>query len=174
MDFEEIYHLTSGIDREEFYGITNEHLFEFSANCSIEDDSSYLQIKSTELADEFIKICKKFKGASILSFTYDSGNRGPRINKQTNNLFLSLGAFVFFPNLRWGETLPTSLKMKFEDVSDFLFVPGSITDSIEIEVEQFYVEDNNCIFSCHLRKDNSKRMLIKSKKVFVVNFIDPK
>lgn len=162
------------MNNEEFYGMSNDELFDFIDNCAVEDNYNLLRIKNTEDANAFIKICKKFSGASILGFTYDSGNNSPRrLFKRSNDIVLTLGAEVFLPDLRYGETYDYSIEMVFQDVQEFSFIPNSIDKSTEIEIETFTVEDDNCIFSCFSKDDATKKFFIKSKKVFVENFIDP-
>lgn len=159
---------------EKFHGMPKNELIKFVENCAMKDNHNILCIKNTEDANTFIKVCKKFSGASILGFTYNSGNNIPRrLFKRSNDIVLTLGAEVFLPELRYGETYDFSIKMVFKDVQEFSFLPNSIDKSTEIDVETFIIEEDSCIFSCFSRDDKTKRIYIKSKKLYVENFINP-
>ena len=162
------------MSNEEFYGMSKDELFDFIDKCAVEDNYNLLRIKTTEDANTFIKICKKFSGASILGFSYNSDTTSPRrLFKRNNDIILTLGAEVFLPDLRYGETYNYSIEMVFNEVQEFSFVPNSIDKSTEIDVETFIVDKDNCIFSCFSRDDKTKKIYIKCKNVFVENFIDP-
>lgn len=164
------------MSNEEFYGMTNDELYDFVEKCIIENsDTNLLQIKSTNDANTFYKICKKFIGASIMGFSYANGNSSPHfLFKRINNIILKLGANVFLPDLRCGETYDYSINMVFEDVIDFSFIPCANGKHIEIDIDTFTVENECCIFSCYLKNDKTKKLFIKSKKLFIDNFINPK
>lgn len=169
------YNITEGkMNNKEFYGMSKDELAEFIKNCAMDDNTNLLRIKNTEDVNTFIKICNKFSGASVLGFTYDSGNSRPRtLSKENNDITLTLGAEVFLPNLRYGETYDYSIEMVFQDVQDFFYIPNSIDKSTEIDIETFTVEEDNCIFYCFSKNDKTKRIYIESKKLFVENFINP-
>ena len=74
------------MDTEEFYGVPEDKLFEFVDECATED-GKLLEIKTSEQVAKFVLIAKKFSGASILGFSYDSGNSSPRrLSKRSNDI----------------------------------------------------------------------------------------
>jgi len=161
------------MDTEEFYGVPEDKLFEFVDECATED-GKLLEIKTSEQVAKFVLIAKKFSGASILGFSYDSGNSSPRrLSKRSNDIIITIGAEVFLPGLRYGETYDYSIKMLFKDVIDFSFIPGSVEDSTEIGIEKFEIENGICEFRCFSKKDETKVIRIRSKYLFIENFIDP-
>lgn len=160
---------------EQFYGMTNDELFDFVKKCKNDNEEfkNLLKLKNTEIIQLFIKICKNFEGASIKSFIYATSNTNPRIlSKKTNFIRLTLGVNTFFPGLRYGETYYNEVCLVFTDLIELRYVPVGINEYAEISIDKFSVENNNyCVFQCHKKDDAQKIFYIKSKDVFVEDFI---
>ena len=160
---------------EQFYGMTNDELFDFVKKCKNDNEEfkNLLKLKNTEIIQLFIKICKNFEGASIKSFIYATSNTNPRIlSKKTNFIRLTLGVNTFFPGLRYGENYYNEVCLVFTDLIELRYVPVGINEYAEISIDKFSVENNNyCVFQCHKKDDAQKIFYIKSKDVFVEDFI---
>lgn len=146
--------------------LTPQEILSFINDCTF-DDSNYLHIKTTELAEQLILICNNFLEASILSFLYDSENDNINtLEKKANTFFLKLGLNVYLPKL-FGETQRMPITFFFKDISELSFNPCKINTNSEIIVDHFTISPEECIFSCCSKEDQTKKIFIKSKELFI-------
>lgn len=161
------------MEKEEFYGVTDKDLYNFVEACLSQEDG-FLHISTTALADTFVLLCKKFKGASILDFAYTTENKSARIMyKRKNDFYLHLGLHVFLPDLRFGETYAYDVTLLFRDISEITYNPISLNENTEIEIDCFTANSDECVFSCHSKDDKEKKFSIKAKELLVENYISP-
>lgn len=160
-------------ENKEIFGATDEDLYNFVDAC-LSDEDGYLHIKTTALAETFVYLCKKFQGASIFQFMYTTQNASTNIlYKRKNDLYLRLGVNVFLPGLRYTETYQYDITLIFTDVSELSYFPAAVNNKTEITVDTFTVSEDECIFSCHAKDDETKKFFVKAKELLVENFIDP-
>lgn len=140
---------------------------------SYSQDDNFLHIRTNELVQSLMSICKNFEGASLMKFMYFTQNNVPRrLFKYQNDLFVTFGLNVFLPGLRGGETYDYPILFGFIDVIEFNYIPVDVNTNNEIEVEMLKITKEECIFSCVLKDDHSKKIFIKSKSLIVEDFVN--